>query len=56
MLSRGLGQQGISWQPWSERRCLASLLANKRADRPVLKFLKDTEVGSSEGAGGRELE
>ena len=55
-LSRELGQLGISWQPWPARRWLGSLLANEQAVGPVLKFLKDTEVGSREGARERELE
>ena len=57
-LKRELGQHGISWQPRPERRWLDRLLANEpeRAVGPVLKFLKDTEVGSREGARERELE
>lgn len=55
-LSRELGQHGISWQPRPERRWLGSLLANKRAVGPILKFLKGTQVGSMEGARERERE
>ena len=55
-LSKRLGQLGISWQPRPERRWLGRLLANEQAIGPVLEFLKDTEVGSREGARERELE
>ena len=46
----------MTYLPRPERRWLGRLLANERAIRPVLKFLKDTEVGSREGARERELE
>ena len=55
-LKKELGQHGISWQPRPERRWLGRLFANERAVGPVLKFLKDTEVGDREGARKRELE
>ena len=55
-LSRELGQLGIRWQPRPERRWLGNQLANERVVRPILQFLKDTEVGSREGRKERELE
>ncbi len=51
-----ISQQGISWQPRPERRWLGRLLANERAVEPVLKFLKETDVGDREGARERERE
>ena len=47
--------QGLK-QSRPERRWLGRLLANERAVGPVLKFLKDTEVGRREGVRERELE
>ena len=55
-LSRELDQLGISWQPRPEKRWLGSLLANERAIRPILQFLRNTEVGSRDGTRERELE
>ena len=55
-LSRELDQLGIRWQPRPEKRWLGSLLANERAIRPILQFLRNTEVGSRDGTRERELE
>ena len=55
-LTRELKKQCISWQARSDKRWVASLLANKQATGALVKFLKDTEVGSREGAAQRELE
>lgn len=55
-LSRELGQLGIRWQPRPERRWLGNQLANKRAVRPILQFLKDMEVGSRDETREWELE
>ena len=49
-LNRELGRLGIGWQPRPERRWLGNLLANERAVRPKLQFLKDTEVGNRDEA------
>lgn len=55
-LIRKLEKQGISWQTRPEKIWLASLLANERAVGPLFKFLRNTEIGSREGAAKRELE
>lgn len=55
-LVRELGKQSVSGQIRPEKRWLASLLANEQAVRPLLKFLKNTEIGSRDGAVERELE
>ena len=55
-LKRELGQQGINWQPRPERRWLGRLLADERAVGPILKYLKETEVGDRAGARERERE
>lgn len=40
---------GIQCQRQSGNRWLAELLADRHAIRPLLEFLKDTEVRSREG-------
>ena len=55
-LVRNLSAKRISWQGWTEKKGLASLVADERAVRPLLEFLKTTEVGGREGAGRREVE
>ena len=42
---RADGEAGLEEKKW-----LAELLANERAVGPLLSYLKDTEVGSREGA------
>ena len=49
-MRRGLQRAGIQWQRRSDKKWLAELLANNYALGPLLKFLKDTEVGCREGA------
>ena len=53
---RELYTEGVRWQAQAERTWLAELLANKRATKPLLRFLQTTEVGGKEGARERELE
>ena len=55
-LKKSLDQIGIQWQRRPERKWLAELLANERAVGPLLEYLKDTEVGSREGAVGKTIE
>lgn len=55
-LVRELEKEGVVWQAQGERRWLASLLGNKKAVGPLLRFLKTTGVGGREGAIERELE
>ena len=55
-LVRELEKEGVLWQAQAERRWLAGLLANEKAVAPLLRFLKATDVGGSEGARERELE
>lgn len=50
VLKRDLGKIGIRWQRRPEKKGLAELLANERAAGPLLSYLKNTEVGSREGA------
>ena len=50
VLRRELRRAGIQWQRRLEEKWLAELLANKYALGPLLKFLKDSEVGCREGA------
>ena len=50
ILMKELDKIGIRWQRRPERKWLAGLLANERAAGPLLVYLKDTEVGSREGA------
>ena len=50
VLKKNLDKIGIRWQRRPERKWLAELLANERAVGPLLVYLKDTEVGSREGA------
>ena len=49
-MKRGLDKLGVQWQRRPEKKWLAELLANERAVGPLLVYLKDTEVGSREGA------
>ena len=51
-----LNAKKISWQGCSEKKGLANLVADKKVLRPLLEFLKATEVGGREGARARELE
>lgn len=51
-----MDQHVINWQTWPEKRRLGRLLANEQAVGLVLKYLKDTQVGSGEKANKRELE
>ena len=46
---------GVLWQVQAERRWLAGLVANKKAVAPLLRFLKDIDVGGREGAREREF-
>ena len=55
-LVRKLEKEGVIWQAQAERRWLAGLLANEKAVAPLLRFLKETEVGVREGAREREAE
>ena len=55
-LVRSLSAKSISWQGWTEKKRLASLVADEKALGPLLEFLKTTEVGGKEGAGKREVE
>lgn len=55
-LGRELGQLGIRWQPWPEKRYLDNSLANERAVIRLLQFLRKKEVGSRDGTKERELE
>ncbi len=55
-LVRELEKEGVVWQAQGERRWLASLLGDKKAVGPLLRFLKTTGVGGREGARERELE
>ncbi len=50
VLKKDLHKMGIEWQRRPERKWLAELLANERAVGPLLSYLKNTEVGSREGA------
>ena len=49
-------ERKVKWQPQVERRWLASLLGDKKAVAPLLKFLKTTGIRGREGARERELE
>ena len=49
-LKRSLDKLGVQWQRRPEKKWLAELLANERAVGPLLVYLKDTKVGSREGA------
>ncbi len=51
-LKKNLDKAGIKWQGRPEKKWLAELLANRYAVGPLLEFLKNTEVGSRDGAGG----
>ena len=44
------GQDRNSMAETTRKKWLAELLANERAVGPLLSYLKDTEVGSREGA------
>ena len=50
ILRKEVGKIRVRWQRRTERRWLAELLANERTVGPLLVCLKDTEVGSREGA------
>ena len=56
VLKKELQQLGISWQRRTEKRWLASLLANEQAVTPLLKYLMTTEVGSRGGETEKEAE
>ena len=56
VLKKNLDKIGIRWQRRPERKWLAELLANERAVGPLLVYLKDTEVGSREGAVEKTME
>ena len=49
-LVRSLRAKSVSWQGWTAKKGLASLVADERALGPLLEFLKITEVGGREGA------
>ena len=49
-MKKDLHKIGIQWQRRPEKKWLAELLANERAVGPLLSYLKNTEVGSREGA------
>lgn len=49
-MKKNLDKIGIQWQRRPEKKWLAELLANERAVGPLLSYLKNTEVGSGEGA------
>ena len=49
ILKKSRDKAGVSWQRQPEKKRLAELLANTFAVGLLLKFLKDTEVGSREG-------
>ena len=49
-------EAGIQWQRRPEKKWLAELLADRHAVGPLLEFLKNTEVGSREGAAEKEEE
>ena len=55
-LVRELEKEGVAWQAQGGRRWLASLLGNKKAVGPLLRFLKATGVEGRERARERELE
>ena len=55
-LRKSLSKVGIQWQRRPEKRWLAELLADRHAVGPLLEFLKNTEVGSREGAVEKEME
>lgn len=52
-LKKSLSKAGIQWQGRPEKNWLAELRANKYAVGSLLEFLKNTEVGSREGAAER---
>ena len=56
VLRKNLSKVGIQWQRRPEKRWLAELLADRHAVGPLLEFLKNTEVGSREGAVEKEME
>ena len=56
VLTRDLHRAGIQWQRRPEKKWLAELLANQHAVGPLLKFLKDTEVGCREGEAEKAAE
>lgn len=56
VLRKNLGEAGIQWQRRPEKKWLAELLADKYAVGPLLKLLKNTEVGSREGGAEKEME
>lgn len=56
ILRKELRKIGIRWQRRPEKKWLAELLANERAIGPLLVYLKDTEVGSREGAVEKTME
>ena len=55
-LIRELKKRKIDWQARPDKKWVASLLANEQAIEALLKFLRNTEIGSREGAAQRELE
>ena len=56
VLKRNLDKLGIQWQRRPEKKWLAELLANEKAVGPLLVYLKDTNVGSREGAVEKSVE
>jgi len=56
ILKKELKKIGIRWQRRPEEKWLAELLANERAVGALLVYLKDTEVGSREGAVEKMIE
>ncbi len=56
VLKRDLRRASIQWQRRPEKKWLAELLANQYAVGPLLKFLKDTEVGCRERAAEKAAE
>ena len=55
-LIKKLEKKKVIWQALAKRRWLASLLANKRAVMPLVKYLKATEVGARKKAREKERE
>ncbi len=49
-LVRELEKKSVKWQPQVERIWLADLLGDEKAVAPLLKFLRTTGIGRTEGA------
>lgn len=48
---RELYTKVVRWQAQAERKWLEELLVNKRATKPLLRFLQATEIGREESKG-----